>query len=49
MAWIKISGDAIETTSAGRLFTHILQGAFFIKRIEELRQNETKVHNGGAK
>ncbi len=49
MAWIKISGDAIETTYAGRLFTHILQGAFFIKRIEELRQNETKVHNGGAK
>lgn len=36
MKWMQISNDFIEISPAGRLFTHILQGAFFHKRVEQL-------------
>jgi len=37
MKWIKISKSSIEVTHEGRFFTHIIQGAFFYKRVSELR------------
>jgi len=45
MGWIRTGNGTVETTEEGRLFTHILQGAFFIKRIEELTN---KVRKGGV-
>lgn len=43
--WLEISDEAIRLTLKGRYFTHIVQGCFFIKRIEELKKRPGYKHD----
>lgn len=47
MKWMQISNNFIEISPAGRLFTHILQGAFFNKRVEQLMAGKKDNGEGG--